>query len=85
MTSRHARMRMSTNKTTFGRFTDEDETNILDYDKIEIMFDQMLEPLDIIWTNVGGDKGLYVCRRILLNLLAVLMLLFLTTPAVNLL
>jgi hypothetical protein len=70
------------NQSTFGRFQDEDEANILDYDQIEIMFDQMLEPADIIWTNVGGDRGLYICRRILSNLLAILILIFLTTPTV---
>jgi len=76
------KIKISSNQSTFGKFQDEDEGNILDYDQIEILFDQMLEPADIIWTNVGGDRGLYICRRILSNLMAILILLFLTTPTV---
>lgn len=69
--------------TTFGKFQDEDmEVEMMDPDKVNILVDQMVEPFDIIWTNVGGDRGLYVCRRILCNIAVILLLLFLTTPTV---
>ena len=74
---------MPFNSNTFGRFKDEDESQILDFDKIEVLFDPMIEPEDVIWYNVGGDRGLYICRRILLNFLAIFLLVFLTTPTVK--
>ena len=32
------------------------------------------------WVNIGGDKGIYVFRRIFLNLLLLVLLIFFTTP-----
>ena len=69
---------------TFGRFEDEDlELEIMDHDKVDLLVDQMIEPLDIIWSNIGGGRGLFICRRIMLNLLAIFILLFLSTPTVK--
>ena len=68
--------------TTFGKFYEEDlNSEFMDNDKIDILVDHMIEPNDVIWTNVGGDSGLFICRRILLNICAVFILLF-TTPTV---
>ena len=47
---------------------------------MNILVDQLVEPIDIIWVNIGGDKGLYVFRRIFLNLLLLVLLIFFTTP-----
>ena len=33
-------------------------------DNMNILVDQLIEPIDIVWVNIGGDKGLYVIRRI---------------------
>ena len=33
---------------------------------MNILVDQLIEPIDIIWVNIGGDKGLYVFRRVFL-------------------
>ena len=49
-------------------------------ENIKILVDQMMEPYDIIWTNVGGDRGIYVCRQIFIYFLVIFMLVFLTTP-----
>lgn len=70
---------------TFQKFNDEYEENdesINDKENnVNILVDQLIEPCDIIWDNVGGDRGLFVCRRIILNLLMILLLFFFTTPA----
>jgi len=47
---------------------------------MNILVDQLVEPIDIIWVNIGGDKGIYVFRRIFLNLLLLILLIFFTTP-----
>ena len=49
-------------------------------ENMNILVDQLIEPIDIIWVNIGGDKGLYVFRRIFLNLSLLLLLIFFTTP-----
>jgi hypothetical protein len=67
---------------TFGKFDDELDNEILEIENLNILVDQMIEPEDIIWSNVGGGRGVYLCRRILCNVAVVLVLLFLTTPTV---
>ena len=47
---------------------------------MNILVDQIIEPIDIVWVNIGGDKGLLVFSRIFLNLLLLLLLIFFTTP-----
>ena len=47
---------------------------------MNILVDQIIEPIDIVWVNIGGDKGLYVFRRIFLNLSLLALLIFFTTP-----
>ena len=49
-------------------------------DNMNILVDQIIEPIDIVWVNIGGDKGLFVFRRIILNLSLLLLLIFFTTP-----
>jgi hypothetical protein len=69
----------------FGKFQDEDlemEMISIEKDKVNIMVDQMIEPFDIIWANLGGDRGLYICRRIICNCFIFVTLIFLTTPTV---
>lgn len=72
-------------KSTFQTFKDEiNDDYILDKSNdgnVNILVDQLIEPCDIIWDNVGGDRGLYICRRIVLNIVMILLLLFFTTPA----
>ena len=70
---------------SFSRFNEELESTSdrLYPENIKILVDQMMEPYDIIWTNVGGDRGIYVCRQIIIYSFVILMLIFLTTPTVN--
>ena len=73
---------------TFQRFYEEDELDnsqmVFNNDNINnlnILIDQMIEPIDIIWENIGGgDRGLFVGRRIILNIVTIALLLFVTTP-----
>ena len=71
----------SQNKNTFQKFNEEYNIGILDENyfveenteneikqNMDILVDQLIEPIDIIWVNIGGEKGLYVFRRIFLNL-----------------
>ena len=77
--------RVQRSGSTFGRFSDEGDLQqvIMDPSKVDIMVDQMIEPYNIVWTNVGGDRGMYVCRRILFLTIGLLVLIFLTTPTVS--
>ena len=45
-----------------------------------IVIDQASEPIDIIWKNMGGTRGMFLFRRLSLNLLAIFVLVFITTP-----
>lgn len=71
---------------TFGKFKDEDdiEMQMVNIEKVNILVDQMIEPFDIVWGNVGGDRGLNIFRRLLCNILIFCVLVFLTTPMVSL-
>jgi|LauGreDrversion4_2_1035121.scaffolds.fasta_scaffold215900_3 hypothetical protein len=39
------------------------------------------DPLDIIWNNMGGTRGLYIFRLLFFNILVLAVVLFLSTPA----
>jgi hypothetical protein len=39
------------------------------------------DPVDIIWRNMGGTRGVYFLRKIIFNLIGILLVLFLSTPA----
>jgi hypothetical protein len=71
-------------KSSFRHFDEEDlEVAMMDPDKVHLLVDQMVEPFDIIWTNVGGDRGIYIFRRIICNIVIILVLIFLSTPTVT--
>ena len=83
---RRTRKSTDPNQSTFGKFVDEDmNMDIMDHNQIDILADHMIEANDVIWTNVVGDSGLFIFRRIMLNICAVLILIFLTTPTVKIL
>ena len=80
-------------KSTFQKFNEDynigslednyffEENNELEIkENMNILVDQIIEPIDIVWVNIGGDKGLYVLRRIFLNLSLLALLIFFTTP-----
>lgn len=67
-------------KSTFARFEDIDE-RLVD-DNYNCLMEAAKEPMDIIWSNMGGTRGLYFWRRIGLHFVSVLAVLFLSTPSV---
>ena len=38
------------------------------------------DPVDIIWRNMGGARGIYFFRKFIFNLIGILIVLFLSTP-----
>ena len=40
------------------------------------------EPMDIVWDNMGGTRGLYFWRRFGLHAISILVIIFLSTPTV---
>lgn len=64
---------------TFGKFQEEGLENVLQQftdKKLNIVVDQQIEPFDVIWLNIGGNRGLYIIRRIVCNIMIILILLF---------
>lgn len=53
--------------------------------ELNIIMERANEPIDINWRNMGsgGARGIYFCRRFFLNIAAILILLFLSTPTVT--
>jgi len=39
------------------------------------------DPVDIIWKNMGGTRGLYIFRKYIFNVIGLAIVLFLSTPA----
>jgi hypothetical protein len=39
------------------------------------------DPVDIIWRNMGGARGMYIFRKFIFNLIGLLIVFFLSTPA----
>ena len=74
----------------FRKLTEDEyfgDTQIISYKDSEgtkkymnLMVDQIIEPNDIIWANIGIERSSYVFRKILLNLITLVLLVFFTTP-----
>lgn len=75
---------MFKNKSTFSRFEDDDEGFMDDIlgDSDHYLMEQAKEPMDIIWANMSGTRGLYFWRRFGLLVFCIFVALFLSTPAV---
>ena len=39
------------------------------------------DPVDIIWRNLGGIRGVYILRKLLFNLIGLAIVFYLSTPA----
>lgn len=39
------------------------------------------DPVDIVWRNMGGTRGVYFFRMFIFNLIGIFVVLFLSTPA----
>lgn len=75
-------------KKNYSSFKDEQEEEIavinnnFKLENVNIQVDQMIEPSDIIWKNIGGDRGVNYLRQIMCSVLMFLILIFATTPTV---
>ena len=73
---------------TFGKYIEMDleaerQIRTGEYsDKMKIEMEPANEPMDINWRNMveGGLRGIYICRRLFLNIGAILLLIFISTP-----
>ena len=72
-------------KSTFSKFEDDDEDGFVE-DLIgegdQYIMEQAKEPMDIIWGNMSGTRGLYFWRRLGLLVVCIIVAMFLTTPTV---
>jgi hypothetical protein len=46
-----------------------------------LVMSEASDPVDIIWGNLGGMRGLYIFRVVFFNLFVMAVVLFLSTPA----
>jgi hypothetical protein len=46
-----------------------------------LVMSEASDPLDIIWVNMGGARGLYTFRVLFFNAFVLIVVLFLSTPA----
>lgn len=68
---------------TFIKFQDFNEQSLVDiYHNNMLVMARAVEPSEIIWRNMTGERGLWIIRRFLLFLAGLLVILFGTTPAV---
>jgi len=74
---------------TFGKYVEMDletehQTSPEKLSDMRIEMDRAYEPMDINWRNIldNNVRGFYVCRRLILNFCAILILVFLSTPTV---
>lgn len=38
------------------------------------------EPIDLLWKNMGGTRGLFIFRRLFLYILGFIIIMFISTP-----
>lgn len=71
------------NLSTFIKMNDlqEEELEYIYKDAIIVM-QKVTEPSDIIWKNMRGVRGLFIGRRIMLLLISLLIIFFVSSPAV---
>jgi hypothetical protein len=70
--------RRERNISTFDKFHDIDAAEI---DDQVFMLNIASEPIDIVWSNMGGTMGFFLFRRILMNVIMFVILIFFSTPA----
>jgi len=44
------------------------------------MMNMASEPIDILWKNMGGTRGVYLFRRIFIYFLGIFIIIFISTP-----
>lgn len=63
---------------TFDKFYDIDEAKLEDQ---VFLLNIASEPIDIVWSNMGGNMGFFLFRKFFMNLIMIVILLFFSTPA----
>lgn len=68
----------------FARFHDQDESQSSEYHKRDetLLMSSAKDPVDIIWSNMGGTRGITFFRRYMWNILGFLLIMFVSTPVV---
>ena len=52
------------------------------YDNSVIVMHKATEPTDILWKNMKGDRGLHIFRRAIIGILLLVIIFFVSSPAV---
>lgn len=75
--------RQFSEKQTFNKFEDEDMEIAQGYREkdLTLVMSEASDPVDIIWRNMGGTRGVYFFRNFIFNLIGLAVVLFLSTPA----
>ena len=68
---------------TFNQFEDEDLEIAQGYREkdLTLIMSEAGDPIDIVWRNMGGTRGVYFFRKFIFNFIGVAIVLFLSTPA----
>lgn len=45
-----------------------------------LLINQASEPIDLLWKNMGGTRGVVIFRRWILYALGIIIILFISTP-----
>lgn len=77
------RIRRSRTISTFIKFEDLDDSELkLKYQEAVLEVRKSTEPNDILWKNMKGERGHFICRRMLLFIMGFAILMFVSTPIV---
>ena len=68
---------------TFNQFEDEDLEIAKGYraSDLTLIMSEAGDPVDIVWKNLGGTRGVYFFRKLFFNAVGLSIVLFLSTPA----
>lgn len=65
---------------SFSKFEDDDD-DFSYHNEATFVMDQAKEPVDICWYNMGGLRGIYMWRRVLLLIGCLIIVIFFSTPS----
>jgi len=68
---------------TFNQFEDEDLEIAQGYraEDLTLIVSEAGDPVDVVWKNLGGTRGVYFFRKMFFNVVGLTIVLFLSTPA----
>ena len=55
--------------------------NLLFSKDLTLVMGEASDPVDIIWRNMGGTRGVYFLRKFIFNVIGLFVVFFVTTPA----